>query len=416
MGRETWTVILECAFWGAAGVILYTYVAYPMWIYLRSRFRPHSWRKAAFEPSVTVIMAVHDGADRLREKIDHLLSLDYPPGITDLIVVSDGSAARTEAVLKELVHPRLQAILCREHRGKAAAINEGIRRATGAILVFTDLRQRLEPEAIRSLVSNFADPQVGCAAGELCLRTANKESITGAIGGLYWRYEQGIRTCEGRVDSVLGVSGALYAIRRELATELPQGLILDDMYQPLSVIRQGYRAVLDTSARFWDSLPETSAGEFQRKVRTLAGNYQLLRLAPWVLSRENRLRFRLFSHKLLRLVVPLLLITTLLTSCLLRHTSLYLGMALAQICFWALAALGPLHLPLVRRVASPVAAFCLLNAAAAVALVKFVFHREPLWKMWSPGNSEVTKDAAVSGASGGEERKWVTTVAAGDQH
>ena len=162
-----------------------------------------------------------------------------------------------------------------------------------------------------------------------------------AVGGLYWRYEQWIRNCEAKVDSPLGVYGGFYAIRRKLASSLPPGTILDDMLQPLSVIRQGYRSVLDLRARVYDIWPKSLRGEFHRKVRTLAGNFQLLQLAPWLLSRQNRLRFELISHKLMRLLVPMLLVVILVTSALLaNHSLLYTGAFAAQIVFYILAALG----------------------------------------------------------------------------
>ena len=109
--------------------------------------------------------------------------------------------------------------------------------------------------------------------------------------GLYWRYEQWIRNCESQVDSPLGVYGGFYAVRRALIRPLPESTILDDMLQPLSVIRQGYRSVIDSRARVYDVWPKSLQAEFNRKVRTLAGNFQLLQLAPWILSSENRLRF-----------------------------------------------------------------------------------------------------------------------------
>ena len=128
------------------------------------------------------------------------------------------------------------------------------------------------------------------------------------MGSLYWRYEQWIRRSESRADSTVGVYGGFYAIRRRLASRLPEAAVLDDMLQPLGVIRQGYRVVVDSRARVHDVWPRTLRGEFQRKARTLAGNFQLLRLAPWVVSGENRLRFTFISHKLLRLTTPALLV------------------------------------------------------------------------------------------------------------
>jgi hypothetical protein len=187
---------------------------------------------------------------------------------------------------------------------------------------------------------------------------------------------------------------------------LPEGTILDDMLQPLSVIRQGYRSVLDLRARVYDSWPKNLRGEFHRKVRTLAGNFQLLQLAPWLLSRQNRLRFELISHKLLRLVVPFLLFMLLTSSALLAtRSSLYSGALAAQIGFYALAALGSLRaFPGLMRMAAPASAFCMLNAAVVVGFYKFLFTPGPLWKIW-------TTPTPVPAAADGRESLDLTAPA-----
>jgi cellulose synthase/poly-beta-1,6-N-acetylglucosamine synthase-like glycosyltransferase len=261
----------------------------------------------------------------------------------------------------------------------------GMQSATGEILLFLDIRPTIERNALQLLLSNFADPRVGCVAGELVLRDDGHDAGAKAVGGLYWRYEQWIRNCEAKVDSPLGVYGGFYAVRRKLAKALPEGTILDDMLQPLSVIRQGYRSVLDVRARVYDIWPKSLHGEFHRKVRTLAGNFQLLQLAPWLLLRQNRLRFELISHKLLRLLVPILLVILLISSALLADRSLlYAGALAAQIVLYVLAALGAGRgIPVLMRIAGPASAFCMLNAAVVVGFYKFLFTQGPLWKIWT---------------------------------
>jgi glycosyltransferase involved in cell wall biosynthesis len=375
------------AFWGAVCLILYTYAGYPLWIYLRSRLHPQPQRQGFILPTVSIILAVHNGAALLRQKIAHLLSLDYPRERMEIEIVSDGSTDGTDDILKEFQDPQVRYIRCAEHSGKAAALNLGMQSATGEILLFLDIRPWMENNALQLLISNFVDPQVGCVTGELVLRGDGHDAGAQAIGGIYWRYEQWIRNCEAKVDSPLGVYGGFYAVRRELASALPNGIILDDMLQPLSVIRQGYRSVLDLRARVYDIWPKNLRGEFHRKVRTLAGNFQLLQLAPWLLSRQNRLRFELISHKLLRLLVPIMLVILLVTSALLaNHSSLYAGVLASQIIFYLLAALGAWRgIPFLMRIAGPASAFCMLNAAVVVGFYKFLFTQGPLWKIWTSG-------------------------------
>jgi cellulose synthase/poly-beta-1,6-N-acetylglucosamine synthase-like glycosyltransferase len=399
------TQVHTYAFWGAVCLILYTYAGYPLWIYLRSRLHPQPQRQGSILPTVSIILAVHNGAPLLRQKVAHLLSLDYPRDRMEIEIVSDGSTDGTDDILKEFRNPQIRYSRCSEHSGKAAALNLGMQSATGEILLFLDIRPWVESNALQLLLSNFADPRVGCVAGELVLREEGHDPATKAVGGLYWRYEQWIRNCEAKVDSPLGVYGGFYAIRRKLASTLPEGTILDDMLQPLSVIRQGYRSVLDLRARVYDIWPKSLRGEFHRKVRTLAGNFQLIQLAPWLLSRENRLRFELISHKLMRLLVPILLVILLLCSALLaRQSMLYAGALLAQIGFYALAVLGAGRgIPNLTRIAAPASAFCMLNAAVVVGFYKFLFTRGPLWKIWTSG-------ATTSATDGQEGADWNATM------
>jgi cellulose synthase/poly-beta-1,6-N-acetylglucosamine synthase-like glycosyltransferase len=386
-------------FWAAACLMLYTYAGYPLWIYLRSRLYPRPPQQGSILPTISIILAVHNGAALLRQKVEHLLSLDYPRDRMEIKIVSDGSTDGTDDILNEIQDPQIKCFRSSEHCGKAAALNLGMQSATGEILLFLDIRPWIENNALQLLLSNFADPHVGCVAGELVLRDDGHDAGAKAVGNLYWRYEQWIRNCEAKVDSPLGVYGGFYAVRRKLASALPEGTILDDMLQPLSVIRQGYRSVLDLRARVYDIWPKSLRGEFHRKVRTLAGNFQLLQLAPWLLSRQNRLRFELISHKLLRLLVPILLVILLISSGLLANRSLfYAGALAAQIVLYVLAVLGAVPaIPVLVRIAAPASAFCMLNAAVVVGFYKFLFTRGPLWKIWNAGAvATVASDGKLS--------------------
>jgi poly-beta-1,6-N-acetyl-D-glucosamine synthase len=377
---------LICVFWCAASLMLYTYLGYPIWIYLRSRFWPRLWRNGPMLPSVSVILVVHNCEALLSRKIDQLLSLDYPRDRIEFIVVSDGSTDDSNSILTAIRDPLVRSIIYQERRGKAAALNAGMQSATGEILLFLDIRPSIRTTSLQFLLSNFADPEVGCVTGEVVLCDNGHDSVTKAVGSLYWQYEQWIRSCESKVDSPVGVYGGFYAVRRELASALPEATVLDDMLQPLSVIRQGYRSVLDVRARVYDIWPKSMKGEFNRKVRTLAGNFQLLQLAPWLLSRENRLRFELISHKLLRLLVPMLLLVLLSTSALLAMRSrLYVVALAAQLLLYMSAALGGrCGVPIIVRIGGAARAFCMMNVAVVMGFYKFLFTRGPLWNIWIP--------------------------------
>ena len=371
-------------FWGATVGIAYTYLGYPFWIYVRSQLRPHPWLTQSRLLSVSVILPVHNCGAVLKQKIDQLIALDYPKDQIEFIVVSDGSNDATERILAE--HPLVRAVIYPQRRGKAAALNAGMQIASGEVLVFIDIRPRIPPNSLQTLLANFADPTVGCASGQLVLLQDEHDQTTEAIGSFYWRYEQWIRNCESNVDSAAGVYGGFYAVRRKLATALPEETVLDDMLQPLNIVRQGYRSVIDVRAVVYDVWPKSVKNEFKRKVRTLAGNFQLIRLAPWLLTRKNRVRFQLISHKLCRLLVPALLVLVAISSAMLSlHSKSYVAIVMAQLIFYSLAAFGALgHIPGVFQVAGACRAFCVLNCAATVGFYRFLFTRGPLWKIWTP--------------------------------
>jgi cellulose synthase/poly-beta-1,6-N-acetylglucosamine synthase-like glycosyltransferase len=376
---------MTAVFWVCVVLVLYVYLGYPVIVWSLSRLRPQPWTRAAGQPTVSIILAVYNGAALLREKIDHLLTLDYPEQLIEVLVVSDGSTDATDTILSSIQHPRLRTWRLAQHGGKVAALNKAIAEAQNEILLFIDIRPRLEAGALNCLVANFADPKVGAVAGELRLRSGDHDAGTKAVGGIYWRYEQWIRKSESAIDSAVGVYGGFYAVRRSLAVQLPEGLILDDMLQPLSVIRQGYRSVLDEDALVWDVWPKTAKGEFRRKVRTLAGNFQLVRVAPWLLKSENRVLGQFVSHKLLRLVAPVLLFLALVSSLALAHQPLYRWLAVGQLCFYLLGIVGMrTQLPGLRQITGPAAAFCLLNAAAIAGFWQFVAKGKNLQKIWVP--------------------------------
>ena len=381
-------------FWISLATIAYTYAGYPILIAAAARFGSRPWKRApwpvAISPApISVVMAVHNGAAMLPEQLRHLLALE-PDLIREVIVVSDGSTDATAEILSQTSDPRLRVFIQPEQGGKVVALNRGIAEAKGEILLFVDIRPRVGSGALASLLANFADPSVGCVAGELVLSQEGHDATASAVSGLYWRYEQWIRNCEAAVDSPVGVYGGFYAIRRALASPGPAGLILDDMYQPLAIIRQGYRSVLDREAIVTDRWPANATGEFSRKVRTLAGNFQLIAEAPWLLTPSNRVLFQLVSHKLMRLAVPYFFMLLLISAAWLGRTSPIMAMlAVAQLLFWSMAAIAiRRRVPVLQRIAAPASALLVLNAAAVVGLYTFLFTRGPLWRIWSPTSAE----------------------------
>lgn len=368
-------------FWVAAGLLAYTYAGYPLLVMAQARVRPRPVRRGDGLPTVTAVMAVYNGAVELAAKLDNLAALDYPPHLLDIVVVCDGCGDASEEIARAHRGRPVTVIAHTERRGKASCLNDGVAAAGGELLLMMDVRQRLEPDALRRLVACLDDPAVGVAAGEL--RFEDPDTGFAASVDAYWRYEKAIRLAESTSGSAIGVSGALYAVRRALFPEVPAGTVLDDVYVPMQVLRAGHRVVLESGAVAWDRPSSSSAQERGRKLRTLAGNFQLVALAPWLLVPGlNPAWLRFISHKLLRLLSPWLLLLLAGASLALAWQHwFYLLAAAGLAAFVLLVALAAAAPPLARLLPVRIAAaFAHMNLFAAQALFTWLGNRRlHLW-------------------------------------
>jgi biofilm PGA synthesis N-glycosyltransferase PgaC len=366
---------MELLFWVSAGFVLYVYAGYPLllgvWAWIkgagvifrapRNSSAEHDSRPYFELPGVSVIIAARNEAPRLPARIENLLAADYPQDRLQIIVASDGS---TDATVDALApYARRVELLMMPPGGKARTLNAAISRARHPILVFADARQRFAPDAIRRLVDHFIDPTVGAVSGELVLdcendrrRTADRRkaargrdrriaaSTIAAGVGAYWKYEKWLRRHEAIVGSTLGVTGAVYAMRRSLWTPLPADTILDDVLGPMRVVLKRYRVIFESRAQAFDITSSDASAETRRKVRTLAGNYQLIWQEPRLLvPLVNPVWLQFMSHKVGRLLVPYALVITFVTSAWLATSALVYGAAFAaQVLFYGLAVYGAL--------------------------------------------------------------------------
>jgi biofilm PGA synthesis N-glycosyltransferase PgaC len=418
-------------FWLLVAFVAYVYVGYPLGLHMWRRLRPRplAGRDPADQtPGVSIVVAARNEGGRLAGRIDNLLRLDYPASRRQIVIVSDGSTDDSLEVLARY-EPVVESVAL-SSGGKARALNAGVERARFGLLVFADARQAFAPDALRALVAPFADPQVGAVSGELVLegeardrrmliadrrgRTVRpipadaerrapgnrRHSIQSSIAegvGLYWRYEKQIRRDESAIGSTMGVTGAMYAMRRSLWRPLPENAILDDVLAPMRCVLAGSRVVFEDRARAYDRTARNAKDESRRKQRTLAGNYQLFWLEPaLLLPWRNPAWIQFVSHKVARLAVPYALPPLWLLSFLLsRRSVVYAAAFAAQCLFYLLATYGAwleTHEPgttrdpwATSRAAVPerlarVALMVLVMNASAVAGLAALLTRQKVWR------------------------------------
>ncbi len=353
-------------------LLLYTYVGYPVAIGVLARVR--GWRPAldpaAPLPPVSICLPVFNGASYLPAKVRSLLAQDYPAP-TEILIYCDGCTDETAAVARELAASaeaggRIRVVVNEQRLGKPTGLNTLRGEATGELMLLNDVRQPLVPGALRALASRFADPSVGCATGNLVL--------DGPAGsGVYWRYENWIRRQESAFRGVVGMTGPIGMVRRRDLPVLPQDVVLDDVWIPMRIALGGKRTVFVPEAEARDAA-FADTREMQRKVRTLAGNYQLFSRIPALLVPfRNPIWFETFSHKIMRLVAPWLLGALLAISLGGARSSGWMAaLAAAQLAFYAAAAAGPRA----GRVGSLARTFVVLNAAALIGLWRFLAGRQ----------------------------------------
>lgn len=373
---------LPIMFWLACGLLAYTFLGYPAAIHWLGRTRAARAtsapcpRTTTMEIPVSVVLVVRNEEHRVEARIANLLDTTHPATCLEVIVVSDGSTDDTTTKVRNIGRPSVRLIECPDHRGKAACLNDALLAARGEIIVFADARQRFETTTIPALVAAFADHEVGAASGELHI----EESSTGVAAGVgaYWKLEKLIRLGESRVDSTVGCTGAIYAIRRELFVPLPADTILDDVVCPMLIVLRGMKVRFCPEAVAIDPQRLEPAAETRRKRRTLAGNFQMLfRYPSWLFPWRNRLFIQLVSHKYLRLVAPILLVTALACSAILARqgSPFFLVMLMSQSAVYILAACGMAFPRATGRCFSFPAAFLFLNLMTVRGFLDYCLSR-----------------------------------------
>ncbi len=357
-----------------AAFFAYTYFGYPALLITLRRLAADRPAPAApaTPPNVAIVVIARNEEGNIRQKLQDLLEQDYPADRLEIWVASDASTDGTNAIVEALSadESRVLLLASESNGGKAEMVNLSVARVTAEIIVFADARQRLARDAVSRLAAHFADARVGIVGGEMAI-VAEDGSASHDATGLYWRYETAIRRTEAKLGLLTGVSGALYAMRRALFRQLPRGIHCEDVMQPLNVRDQGFEVHWEPAARFFETQREDGT-EYKRKVRTLVGNYELMRhmwrmYMPW----KGRTAFVLWSHKVFRLLIPLALIALLVSSATLASAHWLFALALVgQLILYGCGALGLLW-PKARkaRLINVCATFLMLNTAAFHAML-----------------------------------------------
>lgn len=373
---------LEWVFWISLGGVAYTFLGYTILIVALARCFPRPTIKGEVKelPLVSVVLVAFNERDRIRARLENLLAADYPRAKLEIVVVTDGSTDGTPALVKEFSDRNVLLLEQAERGGKAACLNVGVPAAKGEIVVLCDARQRFDSRTIPNLVANFADERVGAVSGELFIESSGS-SVGGGVD-IYWKLEKIVRESEARLSSVIGATGAVYAIRRELFRPIPVDTLLDDVLIPLRIATEGHRVGFDPSATAYDPQTTDPVKEQRRKRRTLAGNFQLMfrypgLMMPW----RTGLWWQLISHKYSRVCAAWLLPLMFVSNALLSSKPFYEWIFYGHCGFYLLAAMGSLFKGIKTKLLSIPSGFVFLNLMSVLGLWDYIrgTYRQGRW-------------------------------------
>jgi len=386
----TLDLIYQAVFIAAIALMAFIYFGYPALMLALSFVFRRPVRRADITPRVSVIIAAYNEERDIEAKLKNTLALDYPRDRLEIIVASDCSTDRTDEIVRRF---KKRGVILRrqpDRFGKTVAQNRAVKVSSGEILVFSDATTMYEPDAVRKIVRSFADPEVGCVAGQLIYVDAAASAV-GKGCRSYWGYEKFLKRCESQVDSLIGVSGCLYAVRRICHARLANDMI-DDFVIATEIHLQGLRTVYEPEAIAMEDTNRRAKDEFRMRVRVIKQTMSALRRYSKVLNpfRHKMFAIQMITHKLLRYAGPLLLIAALVSSGMASGSVEWLRLAfLGQLALYGAAVigwvgerlkikLGPLAIPYY---------FALVNAASFVAFLKALCGKT--YVVWEPNRDTV---------------------------
>lgn len=343
-------------------IIIYTYFIYFIVLKLLARHKhyqlatPEDFIRRASEltdpagalatddlKTITIIIPAFNEERIIREKMENCLWLSYKREKLEIIVASDGSDDRTNEIVRQYAanDPAIKLFAYPVRRGKTAVLNDAIPKAVGEIIVLCDASSLLSIDSLQMLARHFYDEKIGCVSGTYKLVEIDQDTH-GSSEGAYWRYETAIKASQGKLQSLLGAHGALYAFLKKTFQPLPTNAINDDYLISARIMAQGYKAVYEVEAVGLELARSDRAGEFKRRVRIMAGNFQQVAMLKYLLHpRHKQIAFHFISHKVLRLLVPFLMLLLLAINIpLALHSSFFRVLLYAQGLFYLCALLG----------------------------------------------------------------------------
>jgi cellulose synthase/poly-beta-1,6-N-acetylglucosamine synthase-like glycosyltransferase len=373
---KAFAIVPSVIFWVSFGSVCYTFFIYPIVLfvcyslvqvyndigYLARRLeRRVSGGSSQELPGVTFIIAAYNEEARLPGKIANLRQTAYPIDKLQIVFVSDGSTDRTNELLKSISESFVEIVLLPQRSGKPMALNHGVEYAKHDILVFSDASTLFAPNAVSNLVRHFSDPSIGAVCGSVQLMGSEESEQT---EGIYWRFERVLRLMESRLGATVNASGAIYALRRRCFVPLQSGDLIDDFLIPMNARKFGYKVMEDPEAVATEFSVDTVKGEFTRRARLAVGSFRALRKME-IVSLRGFTGFAFVSHKLLRWVLPFLLMAMLASNVFLLRTPLYRAIFVAQMAFYVWGSLGFIFHEQMKRVRFALLAYFLLTVHVA---------------------------------------------------